>query len=168
MGSAAPGRARALGRGSGGRGTRTASIRARRPLLPAAGMSRRRPERGKAGSGAGPRLTLAWKWMPCWKASSLCSGTRESQPSSTRLYRFFTGIAAAGGRLQAAAARDIPAGSARPPQPPPGRSPPAAGARGGGAGLAEPEPGRVLNERPREPSGAPALAAAPLARSSLM
>lgn len=50
-----------------------------------------------------------------------------------------------------------PAAPARP-EPPSGR----------GAGLAQPEPGRVLNERPREPSGAPALAAAPLARSSLM
>lgn len=121
------------GRGSGGRGARTT----RRPIGAAAGMQRRRPGPGKAGSGAGPRLTLAWKWMPCWKASSLCSGTRESQPSSTRLYRFFTGIAAAGGRLQAAAVRDIFAGIARPRSPRPAGAPQRPG-RGAGAARARP------------------------------
>lgn len=40
-------------------------------------------------------LTLAWKWMPCWYASSLCSGTLESARSSTRLYLFLAGIARA-------------------------------------------------------------------------
>lgn len=37
-------------------------------------------------------LTLAWKWIPCWYASSLWSGTLESVTSSTRLYLFLAGI----------------------------------------------------------------------------
>lgn len=148
------------------------------------------------GSGAEPRLTLAWKWMPCWKASSLCSGTRESQPSSTRLYRFFTGIAAVAGRAPQAAAGggggeggDMAGGGGARPRGAPrleeekeeavAAPPGCAAAPGGGRGMRRgrrrrrwrwrsPEPGRVLNERPRAPSGAPAPAAAPLARSCLM
>lgn len=38
-------------------------------------------------------FTLAWKWIPCWYASSLWSGTLESATSSTRLYLFLAGIA---------------------------------------------------------------------------
>lgn len=37
-------------------------------------------------------FTLAWKWIPCWYASSLWSGTLESARSSTRLYLFLAGI----------------------------------------------------------------------------
>lgn len=91
---------------------------------------------------------MAWKWMPCWKASSLCSGTRESQPSSTRLYRFFTGMAAGG---RPAASGRGPAGHPRRQRPAP-RSP-GAGGGDGDTGLPVPEPGRVLNERPRVRAG---------------
>lgn len=35
---------------------------------------------------------MAWKWIPCWYASSLWSGTLESATSSTRLYLFLAGI----------------------------------------------------------------------------
>lgn len=41
-------------------------------------------------------LTLAWKWIPCWYASSLWSGTLESATSSTRLYLFLAGITETG------------------------------------------------------------------------
>lgn len=37
-------------------------------------------------------FTLAWKCIPCWYASSLWRGTRESATSSTRLYLFRLGI----------------------------------------------------------------------------
>lgn len=87
--------------------------------------------------------------MPCWKASSLCSGTRESQPSSTRLYRFFTGMAAGG---RAAASGRGPAGHPRRQRPAP-QSLGAERSRGKGPGLPVPEPGRVLNERPRLRAG---------------
>lgn len=40
-------------------------------------------------------LTFAWKWIPCWYASSLWRGTLESATSSTRLYLFLAGIASA-------------------------------------------------------------------------
>lgn len=75
------------------------------------------PERGpgspqvQAGPGSvgrprpgGPRLTLASKQMPCWKASSLCRGIRRSCPSSTRLYLVLLGMVPAGAADRAGAA----------------------------------------------------------------
>lgn len=47
-------------------------------------------------SGLTPRtvveFTFASKLIPCWNASSLCSGILKSCPSSTRLYFVFPGI----------------------------------------------------------------------------
>lgn len=67
--------------------------------------------------------TLASKQMPCWKASSLCSGIRRSCPSSTRLYLVLLGMVprGAGGRGAGAGA---------------GRGVTGSGACGGGGGEA--------------------------------
>lgn len=148
-GRSAPGRGRRAERRGGTRRGRLGLCQSPRSLEGRAALAGGVSPAAAGAGGARPGLTLAWKWMPCWKASSLCSGTRESQPSSTRLYRFFTGMAAGGRPPQAVAPPDIPAGSARP------RGAPGRAARSGdtGTGLPALEPGRVLNERPRVRAG---------------